>query len=514
MASTINAITTGTGGVVTTADATGNLSLQTAGTTVMALTPGAASFTGTLTLNGSSVLSAGSTVTTAQGGTGLSSFTSGGAMYATSTSALTTGTLPIASGGTNNSALAVTAGGVVYTDGTKLVNVGAGSSGQFLKSNGASAPTWATSGLAFQSVQATGFTAVSGNIYPCNTTSAGFTVTLPASPSAGDQIAVIDYAGTFATNNLTISPNGNKIQGLTSNATLSAKRESTTLVYTDATQGWVAISAANESGNASLPQIYTASYLIVAGGGGGAFSGGGGGAGGYITGTTTLSAGTVYTATVGGGGNASTSAGNASAGSPSTFTGLTTSIGGGYGGGGASGGPGGSGGGGAGNTTANVGGSATSGQGNSGAPGVANSSGGGGGASAAGSTGAASNPGGNGGAGSASSITGSPVTYAGGGGGAGQTTGGSGGSGGGGAGGSSPTSNIGVAGTVNTGGGGGGGTQGVGPGTAGAAGGSGVVIISVPTANYSGTTTGSPTITTSGSNTIIKWTTGSGTYTG
>ena len=100
MASTINAITTGTGGVVTTADSSGNLSLQTAGTTVMALTPGAASFTGTLTLNGSSVLSAGSTVTTAQGGTGLSSFTSGGAMYATSTSVLTTGTLPVASGGT------------------------------------------------------------------------------------------------------------------------------------------------------------------------------------------------------------------------------------------------------------------------------------------------------------------------------------------------------------------------------------------------------------------------------
>mgnify|MGYP003343645450 CR=1 FL=1 len=44
-------------------------------------------------------------------------------------------------------------------------------------------------------------------------------------------------------------------------------------------------------------------------------------------------------------------------------------------------------------------------------------------------------------------------------------------------------------------------------------GGSGVVILSVPTIFYSGTTTGSPTITTSGSNTIIKWTTGSGTYT-
>lgn len=53
-----------------------------------------------------------------------------------------TGTLPIANGGTNNGSLPVTAGGVVYTDGTKLVNVGAGTTGQVLTSNGASAPTW------------------------------------------------------------------------------------------------------------------------------------------------------------------------------------------------------------------------------------------------------------------------------------------------------------------------------------------------------------------------------------
>lgn len=52
------------------------------------------------------------------------------------------GTAPIANGGTNNSALGVTAGGVVYTDGSKLVNSGAGTSGYLLQSNGASAPTW------------------------------------------------------------------------------------------------------------------------------------------------------------------------------------------------------------------------------------------------------------------------------------------------------------------------------------------------------------------------------------
>lgn len=53
-----------------------------------------------------------------------------------------TGVLGIASGGTNNSSLDVSAGGVIYTDGSKLVNVGAGSAGQVLTSNGAGAPTW------------------------------------------------------------------------------------------------------------------------------------------------------------------------------------------------------------------------------------------------------------------------------------------------------------------------------------------------------------------------------------
>ena len=86
-------------------------------------------------------------------------------------------------------------------------------------------------------------------------------------------------------------------------------------------------------------------------------------------------------------------------------------------------------------------------------------------------------------------------------------TAGAGGSGGGGAGASGI---AGTAGTANTGGGGGGG----GVGGASGAGGSGVIIISMPTVNYTGVTTGSPTVTTSGANTILSYTTvGSGTYT-
>jgi len=118
---------------------------------------------------------------------------------------------------------------------------------------------------------------------------------------------------------------------------------------------------------------------------------------------------------------------------------------------------------------------------------------------------------GGGGDGRASTITGGSVTYAGGGGG-GRYAGGQrpGGSGGGGAG--SDNGSVGGDGTANLGGGGGSGT-GIYPGTrASGDGGKGVVILKVPTDNYSGTTTGSPTVTTSGDYKIIEFT-GTGTYT-
>jgi len=382
----------------------------------------------------------------------------------------------------------------------------------------ASGATLLGAGLTTQSVQTTGFTAVKGNLYPCNTTSSAFTVTLPASASVGDQIQLVDYAGTFGTNNLTINPNGLKISGLTSNAVLFINGTAVTIFYIDSTQGWLVSSDGLRS---SFPVPYSADILVVAGGGaGGSTGGGGGGAGGYRTSTQNIYPGLVYTATVGAGATGPTGYGVAAAsGSNSSITGTgitTITSAGGGGSGGADIAPiassGGSGGGanrslsaGSGNTP-----STSPSQGNNGGTAI-NSlpcypSGGGGGAGAVGGN-AVSNTGGNGGNGTASSITGSGV-YSGGG---TPGTAGSGGTGGGGNGGAAGGNNAGSDGTANLGGGGGGGTQ-LSVGVAGGSGGSGVVILSVPTSRYSGTTTGSPTVTTSGSNTIIKFT-GSGTYT-
>ena len=94
-------------------------------------------------------------------------------------------------------------------------------------------------GTSWQAVKTSGFTAVAGEGYFCNTTSAAFTLTLPAG-TLGDEIAFVDYAGTFDTNALTIAANGSeKIAGSTADLTVSVERAANTLVYTDGTQGWL-----------------------------------------------------------------------------------------------------------------------------------------------------------------------------------------------------------------------------------------------------------------------------------
>ena len=120
-----------------------------------------------------------------------------------------------------------------------------------------------------------------------------------------------------------------------------------------------------------------------------------------------------------------------------------------------------------------------------------------------------------GGAGTASSITSGSVTYAGGGGGSKYAAGtqGAGGAGGGGAG---QYQAVGTAGEANK-GGGGGGSSGIQPGSnsTGGVGGKGVVILSMPDANYSTTITGSPTVAADagGTGKTVLTFTGDGTYT-
>jgi hypothetical protein len=415
------------------------------------------------------------------------------------------GTVKIFDGVNGNIEITPNGSGVVKLDGLSYP-IADGSAGQALVTNGSGVLSFSTAGIAWQSVvTASTLTAVAGRGYWIDTTSNACTVTLPASATNGDTIILADYARKWGTNSVTINQNSLNFQGYASpNPVYNTDGQSVTLVYSGATKGW--IPTVDDDVTNEVPQTYTVDFLVIAGSGGGAYYYGGcGGAGGYRNSYSTESSGgggssessltfnpsTVYTITVGGAGagtpgtpstpNTGSSGGNSSI-SGTGITTITSSGGGGGGSGGVSanlaGASGGSGGGGGGNVAGSQpGGSGTANQGYAGGAGGNTTRGGGGGAGGVGGVGPAGGFGA-GGVGLASSITGSSVTRA---------VGGSSGT---------PSSNT--------------GSGGAGDGGNGA---SGVVILRMPTASYSGTTTGSPTVSTSGSDTILVYNS-SGTYTG
>ena len=384
-------------------------------------------------------------------------------------------------------------------------------------------------------IKTASFTATDNQGFFVNTTSGEITVTLPASPSAGDVVGIKDYANTFDTNKCILNANGNKIQGSTTNFEITVEGSSIIIIYIDATQGWV-ITDASKAADISQQALFTVAtggtittsgdykihtftgpgtlcvsqigncvggpsnvdYLVVAGGGGGGSdAGGGGGAGGYRESSgadsgcysrsplgACVSALPVtvqgYPITIGGGGGSNTK------GNPSIFNSITSAGGGtgngappttfrngGSGGGGRYSDPGGSG-----NTPP-----VSPPQGNSGGnsipPAGLFGGGGGGGATASGTTTTPSGAG-NGGAGGTSSINATPTARAGGGGGGGGNPAGSGNGGsgtdGGGNGRNYNDQLDGFPATANTGSGGGAGADGGLP-KNGGNGGSGIVII-------------------------------------
>jgi hypothetical protein len=226
----------------------------------------------------------------------------------------------------------------------------------------------------------TGLTAVAGRGYFIDTTSGTVTVTLPASPKAGDIVQLKDYARTWGTNAVSIA--STTFDGVSNNPSFSTNGQTVTLVYMDGTKGWSLINddtttglgaefisatggTVTESGDykihtftgdgcfvvscAGNPSGSTAvDYLVVAGGGGGGeCRAGGGGAGGFreshstpvsgcytasplVTPTGITVSATTYPVTVGGGGAGSTCRTiNGVNGSNSVFSTITSTGGGG-----------------------------------------------------------------------------------------------------------------------------------------------------------------------------------------
>jgi len=137
--------------------------------------------------------------------------------------------------------------GTVFADalgfGTTVITLPTadGSANQILTTNGSGTLSFVdnSGGTSWQSVKTSNYTASAGEGIFANTTSGSFTVTLPASPSLGDEVSIKDYAGTFDTNALTIGRNSQPIEGVAEDLTVSVERAGLTLAYSDSTQGWL-----------------------------------------------------------------------------------------------------------------------------------------------------------------------------------------------------------------------------------------------------------------------------------
>ena len=86
-------------------------------------------------------------------------------------------------------------------------------------------------------------TAVSKVGYLIDTTSATYSLTLPASPAVGAMVGISDFAGNSSTNNITVGRNATNIDGAASDLVINVDKVSIILVYTGATIGWQIVQA-------------------------------------------------------------------------------------------------------------------------------------------------------------------------------------------------------------------------------------------------------------------------------
>lgn len=91
------------------------------------------------------------------------------------------------------------------------------------------------SSVTYTSVKTGAYTAGFNEGVLTNTTSSAFTVTLPAAPVVGAQVVVVDTAGTWGTNNLTIGRNGATIDGVAEDLVCDINNISVQLIYSGST---------------------------------------------------------------------------------------------------------------------------------------------------------------------------------------------------------------------------------------------------------------------------------------
>jgi hypothetical protein len=249
------------------------------------LTPSTAS-TGAVTVAG--------TLATSNGGTGLSGanpFSSGGAVYASSSTTLTSGILPATAGGTNFSGTP-TAGGIIYGNGSSMIPTAAGTTGQVLTSQGSSAPIWAAASGGTQ-------------IYRQRTLASGTTYTVPSDVKS---FYVFVFGSTGG--NGTSAFGGKGGRGYSEKYYASP---TTSYTYSIGAGGTFSGTTGNAGGSTTFGGVITVTGSSGTSGSSGA-TGGSGSGGDFNASGGTGGAGDYLSATGGGGGGSGSRAGNGYAG--------------------------------------------------------------------------------------------------------------------------------------------------------------------------------------------------------
>ena len=143
---------------------------------------------------------------------------------------------------TSHTTLAIDKGGTGQTSATNALNallpVQTGNANKILSTDGTNTSWIAPSSGGMPSSSISTNTTLSVNYKYFVDTSATRTLTLPASPSVGDEIYIFDASGTAATYNITIARNSNLINGNAGNLIFNINGGAVSLIYTGATYGW------------------------------------------------------------------------------------------------------------------------------------------------------------------------------------------------------------------------------------------------------------------------------------
>jgi len=140
--------------------------------------------------------------------------------------------IPVSMGGTGQTSTANTLNSLLPSQ--------AGNTNKVLSTDGTNT-TWTTITSSFtampSSAISTNTTIASFNKYFVDTTNA-ITLTLPASPVLGDEIYIYDASNNALTNNITVLPNSNKIQGSVQSLIIDSNSAVVYLAYTGSSYGW------------------------------------------------------------------------------------------------------------------------------------------------------------------------------------------------------------------------------------------------------------------------------------